>query len=150
MKIISTALMALGLLLLSGCTPQPATVESTTKPTDELTAKTKLTAPVTVDYLAGNWRTIQGNAYAQFNLDGTYRIARSIEGLKDSPVEEGQYTLEGTLFTFISSDESRNCAAGQRGVYEIERTGEDEMRMVRQEDECGNRSLPFVDHVRVP
>ncbi len=64
MKIISTALMALGLLLLSGCTPQPATVEPTTKPTDELTAKTKLTAPVTVDYLAGNWRTIQGNAYA--------------------------------------------------------------------------------------
>jgi len=105
---------------------------------------------ITVDDLTGTWRAIEPGSYVQFNADGTYRIASSIDSLEDSPVEEGEYTLEGTLFTFISSDESTNCEAGQRGVYEMERSGEDGIRMVRQEDECRTRSNRLVNLERLP
>ena len=106
---------------------------------------------ITVEELTGTWRVKEEGSYAQFNADGTYSIAWTIEGLEDSPVEQGQYTLDGTLFTFISSDESRSCAAGSRGVYEMERTGEGGMRQVIQEDECGIRgSTGTVNLERVP
>ena len=104
----------------------------------------------TVGDLTGTWRAIEPGSYVQFNADGTYRIALSAEDVENTTVEQGQFTLEGTLFTFISSDESRNCAAGQRGIYEVERTGEDGMRWVLQEDECSVRSQPIVNFERVP
>lgn len=59
---------------------------------------------ITVDDLTGTWKAIEPGSYVRFNADGTYRIALSIENLEDSLVKQGQYTLEGTLFTFISSD----------------------------------------------
>ena len=106
---------------------------------------------ITVEDLTGTWLVKPEGSYVQFNTDGTYSIAFSIEGLVDSSVEEGQYTLEGTLFTFISSEESGSCAAGQRGFYEMERTEEDGWRMVIQEDECGIRgSTGTVILERVP
>jgi len=95
---------------------------------------------ITVEYLTGTWRAIEPGSFVQYNANGTYRIALSIEGFEISPVEEGQYTLEGAIFTFISSEESRNCEAGERGVYEMERIGEDERQSSRQEDECIIRS----------
>ncbi len=107
---------------------------------------------ITVDDLIGIWLVKPEGSYVQFNTDGTYSIAFTVEGLDDEiAVEEGQYTLEGTLFTFISSDESGSCAAGQRGFYEMERTEEDGWRMVIQEDECGIRgSTGTVILARVP
>ena len=90
---------------------------------------------LTFDYLVGTWRTGEP-AFVQFAGDGTYRIAFTQEGLDNSPVERGEFTLDGTLFTFISDDESRNCEPGQRGSYEIEVDGEDRMRQFKVEDEC--------------
>ena len=105
---------------------------------------------ITVQDLIGTWRAIEPGSHVQFKADGTYRIGFSIEGIIDSPIEQGQYTLEGTLFTFMSSDESLRCTAGARGVYETERTGEDGIRMVRQEDECRTRSNRLVNLERLP
>ncbi len=99
---------------------------------------------ITVDELVGTWITDEP-AYVQFNGDGTYSISFTIEGLANSPVEQGEYTLEGTLFTLISSEESGACVAGDRGRYEIEvldqgPSGEDRMRHVLVEDECSIRA----------
>ncbi len=110
----------------------------------------------TVEDLTGTWRAIEPGSYVQFNADGTYRIALSAEDVENTTVEEGQYTLEGTLFTFISSDESRNCASGQRGIYEMEvleegPSGEDQIRQIQVEDECSIRgSVGDVTLRRVP
>ena len=71
------------------------------------------------DYVVGTWQTDEPS-YVQFNEDGSYSIAFSIEGLEDAPVEEGEFTLEGTLLTLISGDGSQACNAGERGTYEIE------------------------------
>ncbi len=111
---------------------------------------------ITVEDLTGTWRAIEPGSVVQFNEDGTYRIALSIDGLKDSPVEEGEWTLEGTLFTFISNEDSQNCAAGQRGSYEMEvleegPSGEDRMKQIQLEDECSIRgSEGDVTLERVP
>lgn len=110
--------------------------------TDEITAKE----------LTGTWRAIEPGSYVNFHADGTYRIALTIDDLENAPVEEGQFTVEGTLLTFISGEESRNCGAGQRGVYDMEWTGADEMRHRRLEDECIIRSNEpeFINIERVP
>ena len=106
---------------------------------------------ISIEDLTGTWRVKEEGSYAEFNADGTYSIAWTIEGLENSPVEEGLYTIEGTLLTLISSDESKSCASGSRGFYEIERTGEGGMRHVIQEDECGIRgSTGTVNLERVP
>jgi len=111
---------------------------------------------ITEEDLTGTWRVIDPGSFLQLSDDGTYRIALSAEDLENTTVEQGQFTLEGTLFTFISSDESRNCASGQRGIYEMEvleegPSGEDRMRMIQVEDECSLRgSLGDVTLERVP
>jgi hypothetical protein len=47
---------------------------------------------VTVEDLVGIWRTneasVDDGAYGQFNADGSYTIAVSIEALEDNPMEK--------------------------------------------------------------
>jgi len=105
---------------------------------------------ITVDDVTGTWKVLTFGSYAQINEDGTYSIAGTIERLEDSPLDVGQWTLEGALFTYISSDESAVCAAGESGIYEVELTDESRMRHVRQEDACRTRSASTVDLERVP
>ena len=104
---------------------------------------------ITVEELTGTWRAIEFRTRIQFDADGTYRNYFLGEG-PDSPVEVGQYTLEETLLTFITGDEGRFCATGQRGIYELERTEEGEIRMVLQEDECSLRETPSITLKPVP
>ncbi len=95
---------------------------------------------ITAEELPGIWKVVDGRGYFQFDGDGTYRWANTIEGLEYSVFEEGQYTMEGALLTYISSEESTFCEADQRGIYEIERNGEGEIRRVLQDEECRIRS----------
>ncbi len=111
---------------------------------------------ITVDDLIGTWRGRATSSFLQLSEDGTYRIATSAEDIENTTVEQGQFTLEGTLFTFISNEDSQNCAAGQRGSYEIEvleegPSGEDRIKQIQVEDECSIRgSVGFVTLERVP
>ena len=99
MKIIRDALtsMAVGILLLTGCNPQP----------DSLT----------VDDLYGVWTHI--GIFLQFNEDGTYAIAHSFDGLTSQPIEFGDFRLDGPQMTNILNEESPKCA-GTTIIYEYE------------------------------
>jgi len=117
MKIISIALMALGLLLLSGCTPQPA--------------------GFTVDDLYGIWT--HGGDYNQFNEDGTYVVAATVDELTSQPIEYGDFRLEGTTLTYITNEESGFCG-GKTGNYEVELAEDGRIEITLVEDSCGGRS----------
>jgi len=114
MKIISAALMAVGILLLTGCTPQPDSF--------------------TTDDLYGIWT--EGGSFFQFNEDGTYAIAGSFDELTLRPTEFGDFRFEGSRLTYIPNEESLKCA-GKTGIYELE-MAEDGRRFksTRVEDTC--------------
>ena len=91
---------------------------------------------LTVADLIGEWRALPPRSILHLNEDGTYRIALGL-----TTVEQGQFTLEGTRFTVISNEDSRNCAEGQRGSYEMEvledgPSGEDRLKQIQVEEEC--------------
>ena len=99
---------------------------------------------VSVEELIGTWRGVESVSFLRVDEDGRYRIALSVEDIENSTVEHGRFTLEGTQFTFISSKDSKNCPPGARGSYEIEvleegSSGEDRIRMIKGEEECGIR-----------
>jgi len=105
---------------------------------------------ITVEDVTGTWEVTTFGSYAQFNEDGTYSIARTIGALETGPLDVGQWTLEGALITYIASDESAVCTAGDRGIYEVELTDESRMTHVRQEDACSVRSGETINFERVP
>ena len=97
----------------------------------------------TTDELIGTWRT-DIPSFINFNEDGSYSIGRTAEELESDPVDVGQFTLEGTVFTVISSEESLICAAGDRGTAEIELldagpSGEDRYKSVAVIEDCSTR-----------
>ncbi len=106
---------------------------------------------ITVEDLTGTWRAVEAGSLLRLSEDGTYSIT-----VRNITLEQGQWTLEGTLFTFISNEDSQNCAAGQRGSYEMEvleegPAGEDRMKQIKVEEECNIRgSVGDVTLERVP
>ena len=130
MKIISTALRALGLLLLAGCAA--------------------LAPGITDEVLIGIWRDAAAPDYLQFNQDGTYSAAAAIANLEDNPdYEVGQFRLEGELLTYVTSDESRQCA-GESGTYEVQRTEEGWLKCGLREDPCERRARGFRGAIYQP
>jgi hypothetical protein len=98
---------------------------------------------VTSEDMIGTWRK-SGLDFRQFNEDGSYRIALAAESMENSTVDQGQFTLEGTLFSLISNADSAVCDEGQRGSYELEvledgPLGEDRLQLTLVEDECSRR-----------
>jgi len=90
--------------------------------------------------LAGVWKQDKvGGRYLQLNEDGTYSAASELVWLEQAPREIGQFRLEGTTLTFITSNESYDCK-GQSGSYQIELTEEGQLQLVLQEDGCQLRA----------
>ena len=96
---------------------------------------------ITVEDFTGRWVQSSSAVWVQFNEDGTFRAALSVADLEQRPIDLGEFRLEGTLFTFASSDESRDCA-GQSGTYQVELTEEGHLQFVLEEDPCGIRASP--------
>ena len=103
------------------------------------------TSELTVAYLTGTWSGSECVCQLVFDRDGTYRIQQGIGARPGSAeattVEQGEFTLVGTVLTFISNDESINCEAGDRLISEVEvledgASGTDRIRVVQIEDEC--------------
>ena len=88
------------------------------------------------------WKKGDGEACFQLNEDGTYRTAYTLAFLEKAPFEVGQFRLEGTSFTFITSDESWVCP-GLTGSYEIELTEQGQLQFVLQEDACEMRGIKY-------
>ena len=111
---------------------------------------------LTFGELIGTWRCSRCGSFLVLNEDGTYRITFSLEDVEGRTVEQGEFTLEGTLFTFISNEDSSNCAEGQRGTYEMEvleegPSGRDRVKQIQVSDECTTRgSVGDVTLERVP
>ena len=140
MKIISTALVASGLLILSGCATRAPS------PT-----KTPMPAPLatSADDVIGLWQEgdPSGGSYSnflQFDEDGTYRVGSgSLASLEDGPQELGRFTLEGGLVTFVASDESPLCA-GQSGTYEVRLLELGRLGFSLREDQCDLRAVAGI------
>jgi hypothetical protein len=88
------------------------------------------------------WNQEDGEVYVQFNEDGTYRTAYVLAFLEKAPFDVGQFRLEGTSFTFITSDESWLCP-GLTGSYEVELTEQGQLQFVLQEDACEMRGIKY-------
>jgi hypothetical protein len=100
---------------------------------------------ITVEDLSGIWHGAGPTAYGyiQLNPDGTYR--RGFLVSLDRPSEIGEYRLEGTLLTFISSNQSHDCA-GQSGSYQVQLTEPDQLQTALEADPCQDRA----NHTRGP
>ena len=96
------------------------------------------TASIRVEDLIGLWQQPHYALYLQLNEDGTFRVGSTIEGLEKYPYDEGRFQLEGTLFTYISTDESRYCP-GQTGSYHLKLIQEGQLQFILYEDPCEDR-----------
>ena len=126
MKIIGTALMALGLLLLSGCTSQPASI--------------------TVDDLYGTWEKDGESQVTQYNEDGTYIFAHNKFVLLDErPIAAGEFRLEGNLLIMTSDKHRLPSCLGLTATYDITLTEEGKLHSKVVEDECSARAEDWND-----
>ena len=53
-----------------------------------------------------------------------------------APLQVGQFTLEGTLLNMINTEDLA-CKVSQRAIWEVGLVDENQMRLVRQLEECG-------------
>jgi hypothetical protein len=89
--------------------------------------------------ITGVWKR-SGAIFLQLNEDGTYAFADvGPDFLEKAPFDAGTFRLEGTMLTFITSDESALCA-GQSGSYQVELTEEGQLQFELQEDACDSRA----------
>ena len=78
---------------------------------------------LTTEDLVGIWVSDNSDFIAEFNEDGTYAIALTEEQLASSPVEAGEWRLEGTEFTFntdFSLNDECHTTRERPGRYEVE------------------------------
>jgi hypothetical protein len=105
---------------------------------------------VTVEELAGVWRWDGGEGIGvadfRYHSDGSYEMIRYVvetETLWDT----GTFEIDGLVLTYLSGEESKYCAVGQRGAYEMSFTEDGQLQMVLVEDECWRRKPPIDDPV---
>jgi len=102
-------------------------------------AAATLASSITLEGLAGLWQDAETDTYLQFGTDGAFHLADSPAWLEVSPLDVGQFRLEGDLLTLSSSNDSLWCVH-QQGRYQVELTQPDELRFELQEDPCQSRA----------
>ena len=134
MKRTTTALMALGLLLLSGCATLASSLTVTPAPTETL-----LPLPtIGPEAIIGTWE-IPPEFFLRLNEDGTFQYAGgSTANLDDQPWQSGRYELEGELLSLITSDDSLLCA-GEQWDVEAQLTEEGWLVFIVRADSCEYR-----------
>ena len=134
MKIISTTLIAVGLLLLSGC----ATLSPSSTATPALTATPLPLPTITPENIIGTWE-IPPACFLRLNQDGTFQYAGgTIANLDDQPWQSGSFELDGEQLSLITSDDSLLCA-GERWDVEAQLTEESWLVFITLEDSCDVR-----------
>ncbi len=138
MKKTFTVIVALGALLLAGC----STIES---PPTTTPAPTETPVPVlakSVDDINGNWQIVGSDyrpVFLQFSEDGTYAMASAkVTNLIDAPGQWGQFTFEEGMLTFVTTSDSHFCA-GQMGTWKVQLLEEGLIGLFLVEDECSLR-----------
>ena len=130
--------MALGILILAGCSTFTQSPTATLAPTDT-------PVPVlatSINDIVGTWQLGSGDhaVFFLFDEDGTFRTAqRVVTNLQDSPQQLGEFTMEGGLMTLVNSDESPYCD-GQIGIYEAQLWEQGQISFIQQDDPCTFRA----------
>jgi hypothetical protein len=119
--------------------PTPTTVPPTPTPVPPTPTPIPPTPGISVEDLTGVWHITSPWLYLLLNENGTFILTDVSNWRKPYPSYEGQFRLEGTLLTFIPSDESALCA-GQTGSYQVELTEEGQLQLVLEEEQCEGRS----------
>lgn len=106
-------------------------------------------APVLhVEDLAGVWVRKAGEYFLEFNLAGTFRAGRTLAGLRQHPVIEGEFWFEeGHLFirdTFGDALVYDRCVGEPAGEYVVAHTPEDELVLVAVDEPCGGRAATLT------
>jgi hypothetical protein len=121
--------------------PLPPTATSAPVPPTPTPVPSTPTPSITVEDLSGIWRGVgrglgsKSYGYIQLNPDGTFREAKAQPWLDTSPTTIGEFRIEGTLLTFIRSNQSQECT-GQIASYQVQLTEPDKLQMVLQDDPC--------------
>jgi hypothetical protein len=90
------------------------------------------------------WKQDEGPEVLQLNEDGTFAAApMNPDFLEKAPTDIGEFRLEGTSFTFITSDESAFCA-GQTGRYQVGLTEQGQLEFELEEDPCYERANGYL------
>ena len=146
MKRTTTALMALGLLLLSGC----ATLASSPTAAPASTATPVPLPTIIPEDIIGTWE-IPPAFFLRLNQDGTFQYAGgTTANLDDQPWQSGPFELEGEQLSLITSDDSLLCA-GERWDVEAQLTEEGWLVFITLEDSCDVRgSIPGVRTIWKP
>jgi hypothetical protein len=126
-------------------TPPPPTATSAPVPPTPTPVPSPATPSITVEDLSGIWQGMghavgaRSAGYVQLDPDGTFRWATAQPWLDTSPLEIGEFRIEGTVLTFIGSNQSQECA-GQSGSYQVELTEPGQLQLALQDDPCQVRA----------
>ncbi len=130
----TTALMALGLLLLSGCATLASSPTAAAAPTETLVPL----PTISPEAIIGTWE-IPPSFFLRLNQDGTFQYAGgTTANLDDQPWQSGRFELEGELLSLITSDDSLLCA-GKRWDVEAQLTEEGWLVFIIRADSCKTR-----------
>ena len=93
--------------------------------------------------MTGTWRA-EGLDYREFNDDGSYRIGLT-EGMENAVVDQGDYSVDGSVLHQSSNGDSAVCADGETATYTVESlesgaAGEERVLLVQRDDQCARRS----------
>ena len=133
MKIISTALMALGLLLLTGCATLAPSPTATPAPTE--TPEPRMATGS--EDIVGIWFNLVVPLYSQFNPDGTSQQAFTLDNLQDQPDVIAEFSFEGTQLLIRELEYSSvfQCE-NPVGIYEVQLLENGNLRFTIMEDDC--------------
>lgn len=84
----------------------------------------------------GFWR--QAGRFWEFSEDGKYGTSVAFSALITRPIQHGNYQLEGSVLTLLTSEESLACP-GAIASYNVSVVGEDEFELSVVEDSCRDR-----------
>lgn len=92
--------------------------------------------------LVGVWT--DRTTYMQFDKEGLWIGADTFELLSVRQLAHGTYHLEGTLLTFETDEESRECR-GKTATYEVELSEQEELTFTLVgEDACAGRKADLL------
>jgi len=135
-------------------TPTPTSLpptSTTEPPTTTMSIPTKTSPPPTAtapepyivvidpDPIVGTWK-FSSSDFTRFDLDGTYREARSLESLDDKPFSIGHYDFDnGYLVVETLSVFGVPSCGTKVGKYEVRILDSGKMQIVLIKDSCGPR-----------
>ncbi len=118
------------------------------EPLAELQSAT--TPAITIEDLVGTWSWDGGEVIGlvefRYYKDSTYEMIRYIMD-SETLWDVGTIEIDGNLVTYVSSEDTRYCAVGQHGSYEMSLGEDGQLKVELVEDGCSRRKPPVEEPV---